>query len=71
MRFDLQSEHAHYVVMKAHSAFHFADCSRRRFRLQKDIVALAVLVDLVGKLSEAPILGSGDFAAVFRQDFLA
>ena len=71
MSFDLQCEHAHYVVMQAHSAFHFADRGRRRLGLQKDIVTLAVLLDLVGKLSETPILGSDDFAAVFRQDFPA
>ena len=54
--------------MQPHQAFHFVNGRCRGIGLQKGVVALAVLVDLVGHRLDAPVFLVRDGAPIVGED---
>src|SRR5262249_43561221 len=62
-RLDAHGQVAQHVLVDAHLPLHLGDGGGGRIDVEEDVVPLAVLLDAVGDVAQAPMLLLGDLAA--------
>ena len=65
---DAHGHEAQDVFADAHVPFHLGDRGCGSVEIEQDVMALAVLLDLVGEGLQTPLLGLGNFATVVAND---
>src|SRR6185437_9737061 len=59
---------AQHILVDAHVALELVHRRRRRVEVEEDVVTLAVLLDAIGEVAQAPIFALGDLAALRSDD---